>query len=154
MERRITEEQATKAFIDWLKMNDWKIICFDFPQSGTGTMLHPNKNIRKGKNKGSFIPDIVAIKSDKVVFFENKDKFVLNDFIKIQNLRQSNDYSSSIARLLADFTYSHIFYGVGLCHTSNTEQKTNEHIDKVDFILFYHINKSIQVFYDPKSIFK
>jgi hypothetical protein len=36
MERRITEEQVTKAILDWLEANDWKIICFDFPQSGTG----------------------------------------------------------------------------------------------------------------------
>ena len=86
MERRITEEQMTKAIIDWLEINSWEIICFDFPQSGTGVSLHLNNELRITKNKGAFIPDIVAIKNENVIFFENKDRFVINDFIKIQNL--------------------------------------------------------------------
>jgi len=153
MERRITEEQVTKALLDWLELNDWKIICFDFPQSGTGVSLHPNENIRIGKNKGAFIPDIVATKNDTVVFFENKDRFMLSDFVKIQELRQNNDYSSSIKKLLASFKYSRIFYGVGLIYSNSTEQKTNEHINKIDFAIFYHANKLIQVFYDSNEIF-
>jgi len=154
MERCITEEQLTKALLDWLELNDWKIICFDFPQSGTGVSLHPNKNLRIGKNKDTFIPDIVAIKNDTAIFFENKDRFVLNDFNKIQNLRQNNNYSNSIAKLLADFEYSHIFYGVGLVYSNNTEQKTNEQADKIDFAIFFHMDKRIQIFYDPNEIFK
>ena len=49
MERRLTEEQATKAILDWLEENGWKIICFDFPQSGTGVSLHPNEELRTTK---------------------------------------------------------------------------------------------------------
>ena len=154
MERRITEEQVTKAILDWLEQNDWQIICFDFPQSGTGIPLHPNEEIRIGKNKGAFIPDIVAIKNEVVVFFENKDRFVLNDFIKVQDLRNNNDYSNSIEKLLTDFNYSQIFYGVGIVYSINAEQKTNEQIDKVDFAIFYHVNKSVQILYDPNEIFK
>ena len=154
MERRITEEQATKAILDWLELNDWQIICFDFPQSGTGISLHPNEDIRIGKNKGAFIPDIVAIKNDTVVFFENKDRFVLGDFCKIQDLRQSNDYSNSTEKLLTDFHYSQIFYGIGIVYSINAEQKTSEQVDKVDFAIFYHADKSIQVFYDPNKLFK
>jgi hypothetical protein len=154
MERRITEEQATKAILDWLEANDWKIICFDFPQSGTGVSLHPNEELRTTKNKGAFIPDIVAIKNGTVIFFENKDKFVLDDFIKIQDLRNNNDYSNSIVRLLAEFEYSKILYGVGLVHSENTEQKTNLHLDKIDFAIFYHENKTIKIQFDPKQLFK
>lgn len=153
MERRITEEQATKAILDWLEANDWKIICFDFPQSGTGVSLHPNEELRTTKNKGAFIPDIVAIKNKTVIFFENKDRFVLDDFIKVQDLRIKNDYSNSIERLLAEFEYSEIFYGVGLVHSENTEQKTNLHLDKVDFNVFYYLDKSIKIFFDPNNIF-
>lgn len=153
MERRITEEQLTKTIINWLELNGWKIICFDFPQSGTGISLHPNEDIRVGKNKGKFIPDIVAIKDDTVIFFENKDRFVLSDFIKVQNLRQNNNYSNSVAKLLADFNYSHIFYGIGLVRSCNAEQKTNEQIDKIDFVIFCNIDKSIHIFYDPNRIF-
>jgi hypothetical protein len=154
MERRITEEQATKAILDWLEANDWKIICFDFPQSGTGVSLHPNEELRTTKNKGAFIPDIVAIKNGTVIFFENKDRFVLDDFIKVQDLRNNNDYSNSIVRLLAEFEYSKILYGVGLVHSENTEQKTNLHLDKIDFAIFYHENKTIKIQFDPKQLFK
>ena len=154
MERRITEEEATIAIIDWLEVNGWKIICFDFPQSGTGVSLHPNEELRTTKNKGAFIPDIVAIKNGTVIFFENKDRFVLDDFIKVQDLRINNDYSNSIERLLAEFQYSEIFYGVGLVHSENTAQKTNLHLDKVDFAIFYHENKTIEIQFDPKKSFK
>ena len=74
MERRITEEQLTKALLLWLEAHGWIIICFDFPQSGTGIALHRNKQSGSSKNKGSFIPDIVVIKNETVLFFENKDK--------------------------------------------------------------------------------
>jgi hypothetical protein len=154
MERRITEEQATKAILDWLENNDWEIICFDFPQSGTGISLHPNIEMRTTKNKGAFIPDIVAIKDDIVVFFENKDRFVLDDFVKVQDLRQNNDYSKSIEKLLSDFKYAKIFYGVGLVHSVNAEQKTNENLDKIDFAILYHENKTIKIQFDPNKIFK
>jgi len=154
MERRITEEQATKAILDWLEANDWKIICFDFPQSGTGVSLHPNEELRTTKNKGAFIPDIVALKDKTVIFFENKDRFVLDDFIKVQDLRNNNDYSNSILRLLAEFEYSKIFYGVGLVHSENTEQKTNLHLDKIDFAIFYYENKTIKTQFDPNKLFE
>lgn len=154
MERRITEEQATKAILDWLEVNEWKIICFDFPQSGTGVSLHPNEELRTTKNKGAFIPDIVAIKSENVIFFENKDRFVLADFVKVQDLRNNNNYSNSIQRLLAEFEYSEIFYGVGLVHSEGTEQKTNTHLDKIDFSVFYYGNNTINIHYDPKKLFK
>ena len=154
MERRITEEEATKAILDWLEANDWEIICFDFPQSGTGVSLHPNEELRTSKNKGAFIPDIVAIKNGTVIFFENKDRFVLDDFIKVQDLRNKNDYANSIERLLAEFEYLKILYGVGLVYSENTEQKTNLHLDKIDFAILYHENKTIKIQFDPNELFK
>ena len=62
MEGRITEEQVTKAILNWLESKSWEIVCFDFPQSGAGVSLHLNQELRTTKNKGAFIPDIVAIK--------------------------------------------------------------------------------------------
>jgi hypothetical protein len=153
MERRLTEEQVTKAILDWLEANGWEIICFDFPQSGTGVSLHPNEELRTTKNEGAFIPDIVAIKNGSVVFFENKDRFVLADFIKVEELKKNNDFSNSIERLLNDFEYSNIFYGVGLAHSDNTENKTNDNLDKIDFALFISEYRSVSVYYQINSIF-
>ncbi len=43
----MTEEQVTKAILNHLVKNCWKIICFDFPQSGTGKYIHPNVSCSK-----------------------------------------------------------------------------------------------------------
>jgi len=153
VERRITEEQVTKAILIWLEANDWKIICFDFPGSGTGVPLHPNERLRNTKNKGAFIPDIVAIKNGIVIFFENKTRFVLSDFIKVQNLRNNNDYSNSIQTFLEEFEYSKILYGVGLAHSNTTENKTNNHLEKIGFAVFYHNIGVIKIHFSPIGLF-
>ncbi len=154
MERRITEEQVTKAILNWLESNNWQIITFDFPQSGTGYSLHPNEDLRTTKNKGAFIPDIVAIKNETVVFFENKDRFVLSDFLKVEELKTTQDFKNSIEKLLKDFTFSKLFYGVGLAHTDKTELKTNKNLVKIDFAVFLHQDNSIKVTFDNHDIFK
>ena len=148
----MTEEQVTKSIIRWLHVNLWDVICFDFPQSGTGVALHPNEEIRTTKNKGAIIPDIVAIKDNVVVFFENKDHFDLNDFLKVEELRITTDYSNSIQRLLSDFDFSRIFYGVGLQASKRTEIKTNENLDKIDFAIFVS-EKSLWIQHQRLSIF-
>lgn len=150
----MTEEQITKAILNWLQEHAWKVICFDFPQSGTGVSLHPNEDIRTSKNKGDIIPDIVAIKNKKVVFFENKDRFTLSDFLKVKELRQTKDYSDSISKLLKCFDYSEIFYGVGLPNDDKTSNKTNEHLNKIDFAVFISTDKSANVYHQITSIFQ
>jgi hypothetical protein len=153
MERRLTEEQITKAIIHWLEQNDWEIVCFDFPQSGTGISLHPNKGLRTTKNKGAFIPDIVAIREGVVIFLENKDRFVLADFLKVDELRRTNNYGMSIKKLLDSFTHSKIYYGVGLPRISIVEEKTKQNIDKVDFVISVLSDGDVSIEYQIHSIF-
>ncbi len=65
------EEKVTIHILNWLEANEWKIICYDFPQSGTGILIHPNiKETKTTKNKGGVIPDIIAVKMETAVFFE------------------------------------------------------------------------------------
>lgn len=149
----MTEEQLTKTILNWLEKDGWNIVCFDFPQSGTGVSLHPNEEIRTTKNKGAIIPDIVAIKGDIVVFFENKDHFSMEDFLKVEQLRKSPDYSNSIKNLLRDLIHTKIFYGVGLPFTNNIHNKTKENINRIDFAVFVSANKSISVLHSAVSIF-
>lgn len=153
MERRITEEEVTKAILGWLEENNWKIVCFDFPQSGTGISLHPNEEMRSTKNAGAFIPDIVAIRKGIVVFFENKDRFVIGDFRKVKELRGTPDYSNAIVRLLGQWKLLKIFYGVGFVYSDLLEKKYLDHFDMVDFVVGYFGNGMIRVRFDPKGIF-
>lgn len=153
MERRLTEEQITKALLNWLEANGWEIICYDFPQSGTGISLHPNEEIRTTKNKGAIIPDIVAIKGTTVVFFENKDRFVLSDFIKVNDLRTGSDYSASLDKLLKSYQVSSIFYGVGLPNNENVCKKIKEQQNMIDFALCVNSDKSVAINFQINSIF-
>ncbi|MBA2840869.1 hypothetical protein HNP87_001401 [Methanococcus maripaludis] len=131
-----TEEQITKHIIKWLKHKDWKIMSYDFPQSGCGVVFHPNRDIRENtKNKGSYIPDIVCIKSNKALFFENKNRFYYDDFLKLEIIKKNNAYSEDISNFLPEVPIENIFYGVGLPNTNNTIEKSLEVHEKVDFIL-------------------
>ncbi|MDP3057240.1 MAG: hypothetical protein Q8N37_01815 [bacterium] len=151
MERRISEESVTKTIISWLEKNGWSIICFDFPQSGTGKVLHSNN--RAGlKNKDSIIPDIVAIKNGVVIFCENKDRFSFSDFQKVESIKKENNYSDSINKLLSSYQYTSIYYGIGLPITPQNREKINESRTQVDFVIESN-GGNTRVDYQIKNIF-
>lgn len=143
MARGIKEEEVTKRILKWLVQNKWEIICFDFPQSGTGYQLHPND--RLSKTMGIIIPDIVAYKNGVVVDFENKDRFVLSDFEKIKELKKTNDYSNDWARLLNGHTYHRIYYGIGIPYTTKNYNKAEEYSSMVDFIVYLEEDDTMQI---------
>jgi len=124
----VREENITKAIIFWLEENGWEIICYDFPQSGTGKVIHPNGGVGL-KNKDSIIPDVVAIKKNIVIFCENKDRFFLSDFEKLQSIKLKNNYSNSITKLLLARQYSYIYYGVVLPINQKNRQNFKRQIN-------------------------
>ena len=144
------EEQVTKAILKWLTENDWQIVCFDFPQSGTGILLHPN-SARSEKNKDGFIPDIVAVKDGISLFFENKDRFYYPDYQKINNLIVSDEYSISINELLRPYNVNEIYYGIGL-PTHKHSKRSEEARHLVDFIVGVNEIFSIDILYNNKKI--
>ena len=147
----MTEEQVTKALLQHLTNNGWHIVCFDFPQSGTGRVLHPD-NAYSEKNKDSIIPDIVAVKNGISLFFENKDRFYLPDYKKVNSLIVDNQYTSAINDLVTSYDVKNIFYGIGL-PVDKHKEKSKESVDLVDFILGVNIDKTITVLHNPKEIF-
>ena len=109
------EERVTINILTWLEENDWQIICYDFPQSGTGVLLHPNSDEnRTTKNKGGIIPDILATRNSVALFFENKDRFVLSDFEKLKEIKTIGNFSKSLNTILSDFNVTSIYFGVGI----------------------------------------
>lgn len=131
---KIREESVTKSIMFWLEKKGWKIICFDFPQSGTGKVLHPNNRLGI-KNKDTIIPDIVALKNNIVLFFENKDRFYPLDFQKIHKIKEENSYSEAIKELLFAYNYKNIYYGIGLPITPNNNVKVVQNHSLVDFVV-------------------
>jgi|SRR3989338_1745515 len=151
MERRIREEDVTKAIICWLEKNSWSIICYDFPQSGTGKVLHSNNRVGL-KNKNSIIPDIVAVKSGVVVILENKDRFFLSDFQKLENVKKEDNYSDSIKQLLMFHKYVSIYFGIGLPISSKNMERVNENKDKVDFVIDSD-GEIVKIYYQKQRVF-
>lgn len=130
--------------------NGCHIICFDFPQSGTGRVLHPNSATGE-KNKDSIIPDIVAVKENVCLFFENKDRFYYPDYQKVNDLIVDNQYTNAIAVLLHDCTVEDIYYGIGL-PTNKHKKKSQESAELVNFIIGVAEDKTISILYNPNNI--
>lgn len=147
----MTEENVTKTLLQWLISKDWKIICYDFPQSGTGCYLHPNNT--KEKNKKSINPDIVAVKENKCLFFENKSYFYYPDFEKVESLIKNNDYSQAINDLIKGHAVEHIYYGIG--YPSEVHKRKAEACkEMVDFIIGISQDSDIKILYQKyESIF-
>jgi len=150
----MTEEQVTKKILEWLINNSWEIVTYDFPQSGTGKYLHPNKNIRKEKSKNdkAFIPDIVAVKDSIALFFENKNRFFLDDFIKLRDIKSDNIYSEDIDRLLNNHTITDIFYGIGAEKSEDFIQKSSAYLDYIDFIVV--VDLDVEILLDRNEMFE
>lgn len=140
MERCITEEFITKKILQWLVENNWEIICFDYPQSGTWYVLQINKDLRINKWYNSLIPDIVAIKWKKGIFFENKNRFYLPDFYKVNDLIVNNNYKESIWRLLSKYNLDNIYYWIWL----PLSDKNTLNVLKYSFLIDFAVWVSIQ----------
>lgn len=149
---KIKEEQVTKAIMKWLCSNGWKIICYDFPQSGTGRCLHPNDT--DSKTDGIWIPDIVAHKDSNLVFFENKDRFVYNDFEKINRLKNTTSYSMAIKELTQSYEYENINYGIGFPQSQSNISKALPNLNMIDFLVTAIDKDNANVEYDPHHIFQ
>lgn len=145
------EEEVTKSILSWLSNNSWEIVCYDFPQSGTGKMLHPNDST--SKNDGSTIPDIIAVKGKTAVYFENKDRFYEPDFDKLQGIRDKGNYSDDLSKLLKDYVIDNIFYGIGFPDKQSHIDKSQSHLIKIDFLVTVDKKRNINIEYDNYNIY-
>lgn len=142
------EEKVTKIILDWLEERGWKILCYDFPQSGTGVLLHPNGAARKTKNKGGIVPDIVAVKNQIGLFFENKDRFYLPDFEKLAEIQNEQNYSESLSQLCVGYSVEQMFYGIAFPYSIKGIEKSKIHQDKIDFLLTVEKNGLVTIVFD------
>lgn len=147
------EENVTKNILKWLQKNNWRIICFDFPQSGTGFLLHLNNDNRTEKNKGGIIPDIIAVKNGIALFFENKDRFYQPDFDKLFEIKTELNYSESLDLLLSDHDITSIVYGIGISEIEKEIEKCSLNLEKIDFLVSTNMESKITIHYDVKKVF-
>ncbi|MEM7087150.1 MAG: hypothetical protein AAF489_13265 [Bacteroidota bacterium] len=147
------EEKVTKNILEWLLENNWTIVCYDFPQSGTGVILHQNNELHTTKNKGSIIPDIIAVKDGVALFFENKDRFYQPDFEKLFEIKTEQNFTDSLNRILSDYPIIKIIYGIGISDVKKEVSKAKNHLDKIDFLISTNEKKEITIHYDVNGIF-
>lgn len=147
------EEKVTIHILTWLQLKGWAIVSYDFPQSGTGTLLHPNTESKKEKNKGGFIPDIVAVKGQTACFFENKDRYYKKDFDKLYEIKMNNSHSCAIDMLLDNSSIENIAYGIGIPHIEEHIEKCFNQSDQVDFIISTDKEGKIDVHHDVFGVF-
>lgn len=141
---KMNEEFVTKSIVYYLKNNGWNIFSFDYPQSGTGYLIHPNDRFHK--NKESIIPDIIANKDSRCIIMENKSYFYPDDFHKLEELSNSEIYKHDLNSLIRRLNCEEIFYGIGLPNTINVFDEDDEIINLVDFIITVDKSKNCEYF--------
>lgn len=148
------EEKVTIHILNWLEKNEWKIICYDFPQSGTGLLIHPNtKESRTTKSKNGIIPDIIAVKKNIAVFFENKDKFVKSDFDKLRKIKLEENYTDGLNKLLDPYQIMNIFYGIGIPNKEKDIRKSIDNLQNIDFLISVYEDSNIAINVDKHNIY-
>ncbi len=148
------EEKVTIHILNWLEANEWKIICYDFPQSGTGILIHPNiKETKTTKNKGGVIPDIIAVKMETAVFFENKDRYVKSDFDKLRKIKLEGNYSDGLAKLLEPYQIKNIFYGIGIPNRDKDITNSIDNLQNIDFLIGVNEDGSMNLNIDRYEVF-
>lgn len=87
----MTEEYVTKNILKKLKKLGFKILSFDYPQSGTGVLLDSQKTDFPSLNI-----DIIATKNKEIWFFENKNRYYSKDFYKLEFFKNNyGEYKES-----------------------------------------------------------
>lgn len=128
---KMTEENVTKSILKHLMDRGWRIVSFDYPQSGTGRSLHPHGSV--SKNMGVLIPDVIAVKGGIGIYMENKDRYCHEDFSKVHNVLQGRTYSESFSRVFG-ISQESLVGGIGIPEEC-CKDLTSKVLELVDFVL-------------------
>lgn len=144
----MTEENVTKAILGYLIKYGWRIVSFDFPQSGTGRALHPAGSL--SKNMGVLIPDIIAAKEGVGIYMENKDHYYPEDFRKVHNVLDGQVYATSFLKVLG-VDQTNLIGGIGLpevcCNAIEPDM-----LRLVDFVFKVNEAGSVSVYYTSPGL--
>lgn len=122
------EENVTMFLLKWLKNDEWIIVAFDYPGSGTGVRLH--KNGSRFRNKDTIVPDIIAVKNGKALFFENKDHFYKKDFDKQYSNIIDGFFSDDVNEVLRPYNVENIKWGIGM-----PDSKYSKNVEKYEYMV-------------------
>jgi len=133
------EELITTSAVDFLEKGGWCILSYDFPQSGTGCILHPDEWQAKTKNLDSIIPDIIARKDKIGLISENKVDYYQPDIEKLKNIRAGH-YSEDIAAVFGRDSIDKLILGLCLRKTPKNVEKIEHERRNIDFYITLDTN--------------
>ncbi len=133
----------TLSIMDHLKKRGWTVVSFDFPQSGTGRMIHPEG---KSKNKGGVIPDIIAKRESMCILMENKPIYTKSDFLKIGSILKDVSFNRALDDLKDELGVCRICGGIGL-PLQETEKIKPDTKELVDFVIGVALDSSCKTVY-------
>lgn len=136
----MSEEEVTMSLIEYLKAEGWYIVSFDYPGSGTGKRLH--KNGTRHKNKDTIVPDIIAVKENVAMLFENKNRFYKPDFEKQHSNIVDNLYSDDVENLLKPYSVDVCLWGIGIPN-EKYRKSSIDNLWMVDFLWTVMEDKTI-----------
>ncbi len=148
----LTEEHVTTCISNWLRSLGWKVIAMDIPGGGSGMTFRSDKNkeVERGRLKGSIKPDIIAINKNVCLLFENKPKFNKGDFDKQQRARESREFENDIARY-SELKCKRYYYGIGMGMVPVNNDKIKARQQDVDFIVTSDSDGNCELIYQASA---
>ncbi len=130
------EEVITKFAIQALTSMGWRVLAYDFPQSGSTFRLRATSVIDGGsKNQGNIIPDVVAHKGRTVIIVETKPQEDRSDVVKLLELRdQWSDHAASLRVLIEPEAYDNVRFGICIGLAEQAIPRMSFALD-LDFVL-------------------
>ena len=114
----MNEESVTRSVMEWLDGQGWEVLDYDFPGGGTGRKFRQESDC-SAKNKGIVIPDIVAIKDDTCVLFEDKESDTADDYRKVVGLVRSTSLPEQMARAYPEHSINTVLAGIAYAGESH-----------------------------------
>ena len=146
----ITEEFVTNNVARWLRLGGWRVVAVDFPQAGTGVMLHPQPS--GSPNQGALIPDIIAVLGSRVVLVESKDRFVRADFRKVHDARVGTGLLDAVRHVLGGQAVDRVTYGAAMPDIESQYSKTRPYLAEVDFVWLVSAMGNVRVLYSSDGV--
>jgi len=149
MDSAMREEVITKFAIQGLTAMGWRVLAYDFPQSGSTFRLRATSGTGGGsKNQGSIIPDVVAHKGRTVIIIESKPQEDRGDVVKLLQLRdQWLDHAASLEVLIEPEAYDNVRFGICIGLTEQSVSPLSFALD-LDFVLGIQNNGSTVVVHE------
>jgi len=131
----LSEEKVTRELIRFHQREGWNVVSFDLPETGAGERIPPNNRQTGTKQRGSIVPDIVAVNGEILRLVESKPKFDMNDVRKLE-LVLNGEYSQGIERKFGHLEWESVEVSIGLpiAENSTTLEKKASRLDLSLFI--------------------